>query len=401
MLVKMAMRNLLRNTRKSLAILLTLGLGTGALFIYHGFNYGIMNQYRINTIHSRYGHGQINEANYRNQVYEKPWKHWISNHGEVIEWLNKSGLVSHTFPRLSFFGLLTNGEINVAGKGEGIDAVQEADFFTQLNIVKGEMLKSEEDGVIIGAGLARSLNVNPGDRITVLANTIHGSLNGIDLIVTGIFHTGVKEFDDSIFRLQLKQAQLLLDTNKVESISVGLHKDEDWEPLFASFKDKFPKLESTPFAVLDKVIYQNAIDFLKAQYNTIRLIILVIVVMGIFNSVSSSILERKHEIGTLRANGESVSDIVKLLLMEGVVLGFLGAIFGIAFSYFLNVTLLSNGILMPASPGFTRQFHIMIELQYTYGLITISLGVLTAVIGVLLAGIKVAKTPISDLLRAS
>ncbi|MCK5884374.1 MAG: ABC transporter permease [Bacteriovoracaceae bacterium] len=401
MLIKMAMRNLLRNTRKSLAILLTLGLGTGALFVYHGFNFGIMNQYRINTIHSRYGHGQINEAGYLAQVYEKPWEHWMPNHGEVKEWLQDSGLVSHIFPRVSFFGLLTNGEINVSGKGEGIDASQEADFFTQLNIIEGEMLRDQEDGVIVGAGLARSLKVRPGDRMTVLANTIHGSLNGIDLTVTGIFHTGVKEFDDTIFRLQLKQAQVLLDTDKVESIAIGLKKDEHWAPLFSDFKEKFSTLESTPFAILDKVIYQNAIDFLKAQYNSIRFIILVIVIMGIFNSVSSSILERKHEIGTLRANGESVFDIVRLLLMEGIVLGFLGAIFGIILSYLLTYTLLRNGILMPASPGFTRQFHIMIELQFMYGFVTVTLGVLTAIIGVLLAGIKVAKTPISELLRAN
>lgn len=396
----MAFRNLYRNTRKSLAILITIALGTGALFIYHGFNFGIMNQYRINTIHSRYGNGQINESGYRDRVYERPWEHWISDYGEIKQWLRKTGKVPYIFPRLSFFALLSNGEINVAARGEGIDAASEADFFTQLNIVEGEMLRDRRDGVIMGAGLARSLDVKPGDRVTVLANTIYGSLNGIDLVVTGIFHTGVKEFDDTIFRFQLSEAQRLLDTDKIESIALGLKKDNDRDVVFKGFNDDFPGLEFTPFAILDKVIYQNAIDFLKAQYNAVRIIILIIVVMGIFNSVSTSILERKREIGTLRANGESAWSILKLLLMEGVVLGTLGGIIGIIFSYLLNFTLLKDGILMPASPGFTRQFQIYIELQTGYALVTILLGAMTAVLGTLLAGIRVVRTPISELLRS-
>ncbi|MFN8370434.1 MAG: hypothetical protein U0T83_07395 [Bacteriovoracaceae bacterium] len=38
-----------------------------------------MNQYRKNTIHARYGHGQLNLKEYRKQIYEKPWEHWIDN----------------------------------------------------------------------------------------------------------------------------------------------------------------------------------------------------------------------------------------------------------------------------------------------------------------------------------
>ena len=39
---------------------MTVALGTGRSFIFNGFNTGLMNQYRENTVHSRYGYGQIN-----------------------------------------------------------------------------------------------------------------------------------------------------------------------------------------------------------------------------------------------------------------------------------------------------------------------------------------------------
>ncbi|MFN8370433.1 MAG: hypothetical protein U0T83_07390 [Bacteriovoracaceae bacterium] len=96
-----------------------------------------------------------------------------------------------------------------------------------------------------------------------MANTIYGSLNAIDLTVAGIFHTGAKDFDDVVFRLPLAQTQLLLDTNKVEAIALGLVDDEPktWEQVALKLKDKFPTLESTSFNILDKIYYQHAVDF--------------------------------------------------------------------------------------------------------------------------------------------
>ena len=71
MIFSLAFRNLTRNFRRTLAMVVTIGIGTGALLVFKGFNVGIMNQYRDNTIHARYGHGQINMKGYHNSVYEK------------------------------------------------------------------------------------------------------------------------------------------------------------------------------------------------------------------------------------------------------------------------------------------------------------------------------------------
>ena len=70
-------------------------------------------------------------------------------------------------------------------------------------------------------------------------------------------------------------------------------------------------------------------DWLNAQFGVIQIIIVTIVVLGIFNTVSTGVLERKQEIGTLRANGESRYDVMRLLCLEGLALGVLGAALGI------------------------------------------------------------------------
>ncbi len=397
----LALRNLFRQSRRSLAVILTVATGTGAIFLFDGFNAGIMNQYRDNTIRARWGHGQVNTVGYREQVYEKPWEHWMENADTLAQEIGAIPGVQYVFPRTEFYALLSNGSTTLSGRGQGIDGETEAKFFTTLNIESGAVLKGEPDGILLGRGLARALNAKPGDRITVLANTVYGSINGLDFNVVGIFHTGAKEFDDVVFRLPQKATQQLLDTTKVESIALGLEKLDDWNRVAKAVHEKHPELQATPFAVLDKVYYQHAVDWLASQFSIIRLIFLLIVILGIFNTVSTGVLERKQEVGNLRANGESRWDVLSLFLAEGVLLGMAGAVVGIALTLLLNATLLSKGILMPPSPGLTRQYHVFVELQKNGAVLTFALGSLCALFGTLLAAVKVARMPIGDLLRST
>lgn len=400
MILKMAIRNLVRNKRRSFAILITIAMGVGALFLYHGFNTGMMNQYKFNTVHSRYGHGQLNTKGYREKVFEKPWEHWIDNYDVVEKFLRANENIAYVFPRVEFYGLLSNGKVNISGKGQGIVGEEESKFFTALNIIEGKDLADVPDGILLGKGLARALDASINSRVTILANTINGSLNGIDLNVVGIFNTGIREFDDNVFRIPLKQAHILLDTNKIENISLGLKNDESWNLFSRNVMNHYSNLEAVSFAELDEVYYQHGTNFLRAQFDMIRIIILVIVILGIFNTVLTSVLERKQEIGNLRANGESPIDILKLLFAEGIVIGVIGGIIGLVGATLLNKFFLFNGITMPASPGLTKDLHVMIELQPDYALVTFALGIITALVGTYLAGRRVTQLGIGELLKS-
>jgi putative ABC transport system permease protein len=400
MLIQLAFRNLLRNPRRTATALLTVGLGTASIFVFQGYNTGIMDKYRENTIHSRYGNGQINTAGYRDQVYEKPWQHWINDPEALQTKIESIPGVIHAFPRVEFFALLTDGKVTISGRGQGVDSVREADFFTAMNVEQGKMLTDEPNGVMLGLGLAHSLNAHPGDRITVLANTINGSMNGLDLIVTGIFHTGVRIFDETSFRIPLKQAQTLLDTNQIESLSVGLKNLDDWDKVASLVRNEYPALESVPFAILDLVYYQHSVDWLEAQYSVIRAIILTIVLLGIFNTISTGILERKQEIGNLRANGESVAEVMQLLAWEGAATGIIGSAIGLLLAFFLIFVVLRHGIMMPPAPGLTRTFLVQIVVRPKMALTAFALGSITVVIATILAGIRVAKMALGDALRS-
>jgi putative ABC transport system permease protein len=400
MLVRLALRNLLRNVRRTVALVVTVAMGTGSLFVFHGFNNGIMNQYRDNTIHARFGHGQIQTAGYGGRVYERPWEHWIEHPQALRDELLALPWVRQVFPRVEFPALLSSGRITVSGKGQGVDGPEEYKFFNTLNFVAGSNLTSEPKGIVLGVGMARGLGTGVGDAVTVLVRGARGEMNRAVLKVTGIFHTGLKEFDDNVFRIPLKVASGLLQTDRVESVALGLASAEDFPAVDAFIRSQHPELEAIPFAVLDEVYYQHSVDWLDAQFGVIQLIIITIVVLGIFNTVSTGILERKQEIGTLRANGESRYDILRLLGLEGLTLGVLGAVLGIALVVALDATVLSRGILMPPAPGITRQFLVMLEFTPLMAATTAALGISAALAATLVAGMRVTRLGIAEALRA-
>lgn len=399
-MIFLSFMNLFRNYRRTLAILFTIALGTAVLFSFKGFIHGVLNQYRESTIHAHYGHGQINTKGYRESVFEEPWKHWITNWEEIQQFLLAQESVEHIFPRVNFSALLKHGNTTVSGYGHGIDAAKEASFFYGLSVQAGEPLIHQRDGIVLGSGLAKALNVNPGDTLTILVNSINGEINQAELTVTGIFSTGSLDFDSRIFRVQILKAQSLLNTNDIELISLGLKSYTDWDALASSFEAAFPKLDATSFAVLDKVYYQHSVDWLHAQYKVIQLIILSIVLLGIFNSVSAAILERKQEIGNFRANGESVKDIMQLITLEGTFLGILGSGFGVGIAYVILKFFLDNRVMMPPGPGLTRNFFISFEFEWQMVYITIGLSVAAAIIASAMAGIRIAVMPIAKALRS-
>ena len=72
------------------------------------------------------------------------------------------------------------------------------------------------------AGLARSLNLKLGDRMTLLSATVDGAINGVDTEIVGIYTTGVRELDERSLVVRVDTAQALLNTTRVSKLVVLL-----------------------------------------------------------------------------------------------------------------------------------------------------------------------------------
>ncbi|HEY2510819.1 MAG TPA: FtsX-like permease family protein [Polyangiaceae bacterium] len=401
MLFRAAFRNVLRSPRRTLTVLTVMTFGVVFLGLFRGFNGGLLDTVKDSAIHARYGHGQIDEKGYLERVYEKPWDHWIRDYAPLEKALAASGVPLQLFPRVTFAAMLTNEKTNIAAVGQGVNGAAEAGFFRLLHVDQGKTLEGEENGVLLGSGLAKALDRKVGDRVTVLTNTLQGSLNGVDLTVTGIFTTGAADLDEGLFRMQLATAQSLLETDRVEAVSVGLAHEGDWPKVADLVARDFPALEATPFNVIDKVNYQQFVDWLKSQFGAVQFVVLLIVLLAIFNNVSTGILERKQEIGCLKANGEAASDVLGLVTLEAAILAVSGAVLGAVILIAIIHGALRHGFTMPPTPGVTRATQMVLNLP-PRALFEVCVGpAAVAVIAAILAGLRVARMPIAEALRAS
>lgn len=399
-LVKISWRNLFRNPRRTAASLCTVALGAAGLLIYQGFNTGVMNQYRENVIHGYYGYGQVFPADYYGKVHEQPWKKWFEHPDEVEAQIRSSSAVTQVFPRVSFYAFIVKGGITLGGKGEGVIPDRENSFFTEMNFISGSDLHNSDE-IILGKGLAESVDAKVGDTITLLTQTVNGQLNGADLKVAGIFYTGKKVIDDAFYRVELKQAQALLDTNRVEMFALATKGVEAWPQVEHDIRKANAQLDPIPFEILDKNYYQNSVDFLNAQFSFIRSIILVIVAMGIFNVISVGLLERAGEVGALRANGEKRTRLFRIFLIENSLLGILGGFLGICLAVLINKTLLVKGVPMPPAPGITRQFWVFLEILPSHYIQALLLPMLATVVASVWPIVKLLKKSIPELLRST
>ena len=399
-LIAFAFRNLFRNLRRTLTITCTIALGAGALFCFDGFIQGIQEDFKENTIRAHSGNGQFHIAGYRDTAHSDPSAHWIGNYRELHHFLEEQQGVDHIFPRVSIQGMLTHGKQSVAGRGQGIDAEEESSFFTGLDIVEGHPLTDESNGILLGTGLAKAIGVSTGDSLRLYTKSLSGKIRKKDLYVVGLFETGNADFDNHVFRMQLLTAQSLLGTNLVESVAVGLSDHIYWDELSANLETTFPYVEGSSFAELNKIWYQHSMDWLDAQYQIVQIIILSIVLPGIVNTISTSILERKQELGNLRDNGESVWDVMRLVCYEGVFLGFFGGILGLLLAYLAAKGMLYQGVLMPPGPGQTKQCLIKFLFYPSMAFQALLLSMSSALLASLLASIKICRMSIAEQLRS-
>lgn len=400
MLIKLAWRNLYRNRRRTVASLVTIAVGAGGLLTYQGFQNGMMNQYRENLIRARYAHGQVFTKGYYNQVMEKPWTKWISNPEALEEKLIKIEGVIQTFPRISFYSFLQKGGVTLSGYGAGIVSEKEDLFFTEKNFEQGGGIKNKDD-IILGTGLAKGLNAKVGETITLLAQTVNGTLSRTDVIVSGIFHTGIKEFDDRAFRINLPVAKKLLNTDAVELIALQTTGVEAWEDVSSQISQTINGVESVSFEELDSAYYKNAVNFLNSQFNFIRIIILLIVALGIFNIISNGLLERKGEVGSLRANGEFRQKLFAILSLENVFLGLIGGVIGCILSVLVDFLFLQKGVPVPPAPGITRSFDVFLEMEGSHFIQVLVLSILTTILASVYPILNLINQNIPELLKSN
>jgi len=214
--------------------------------------------------------------------------------------------------------------------------------FLKKNIKNVNIDTFGENKVFIGTELAYNLNLNKGDKISLMSSafvaTPLGSLPKQESFkIEGIFNTGFLEFDQNIIFLNIEDALSIFDKEeKDQSIEIYLK-----DPLKANnLKKKIKKINPNFFIYTWSDLNKSFFSALKVERNVMFIILTLIVIVAAFNIISGLtilIKNKTKEIAILKTLGLSNQSIKKSFFLTGFSIGFLATISGIAigviFSY--------------------------------------------------------------------
>ena len=357
---QIAARNLARSRRRGLIALLTVAAGVIALVISDGFIQWIFWAMREGTIQSQLGHIQVVRPGYLNAGAANPYAFLLPEKLPQLREIESTPGVKLIAPRLAVTGLVSYGETTVAFMADGVDPQKEAELSKAVRIVKGRNLAdTTAKEVVLGHGLARSLDVSPNATVALLAITPRGGINAVEAKVAGIFVSANQAYDNSALRLPISLAQSLLRADGAHAWLVLLDDTERSDDYLARFRTRFltssNELEFVPW-YQQADFYNKTVALFSQQMNALRLVIGCIIVLSISNILVMNVLERTGEIGTLLALGFKRNKILRLFAIEGVLLGLAGASLGLLAGYGLAQLISAVGIPMPPPPGMTEGY---------------------------------------------
>jgi putative ABC transport system permease protein len=397
-----ALRNTLRNRRRSLVTVAIAALGTAAILLAGGF--ALFSYQGLEQSSARdTGHLTLADARFFDREEATPLELGLGNYDEIRERLLAIPDVRYVLPRVQFSGLISNGDKSVVALGIGIDPA--AEFKVRgpfLTVHAGETLDGTEPAdrpaVMLGDGLARQLKVAPGDGVTLLASTSEGALNALDVRIKGIFSTGIPEIDKRLVYTDVPTAQELVAAERVSTVGIYLRRLD----LTDSVQLRVARLFGDRYAV--KTWREQAVFYLavRSLYNRIfgslGTIITVIVLFVTANAMAMAIIERTREIGTLRALGTLPGQLVRVLALEGATLGGVGALLGTLIALGFSIALLFAGIEMPPAPGRSTGYPLQIAISPTlYALAIVTITGLSMVCAAVIAS-RTANKPVVEAL---
>lgn len=355
-LIKIAARNLQRNLRRTLITACAIGGGLALLVWADTLAQGTYAALIQRGVSEMAGHVVVQAEGYQ----DDPDMHLLVQDRTAVESaIHEVAPGARVTSRVLVQGLLQSTK-NTSGVAlVGIDPDGEAQvsqWHTKLLADAedpGAWLASDDDqGVLLGVELAETLEVEVGDKVVLMAQGKDEVVNRL-FRVRGLIKTGVADVDGFMALTTLGAAQSALEVPGSATM-VTVHLDdpitvpEVQAAITAALPDQpvevLPWQEALPemyqFTMLDRQS-QRAMFFVMA----------IIVAMGVLNTVLMSVMERVKEFGVMLALGTRPSQVFRVIVLEGVLLGLFATVVGAGIGILATIPTMEYGIDYSAMMG--------------------------------------------------
>jgi ABC-type lipoprotein release transport system permease subunit len=325
---RIAVRDVMRNKRRSGLTLVAVALGLSLVIALHCLEMGEMEGSIDNNIRVQSGHVQVRAETYEEDKVSLKWENMVEDPQSVVAQAMSMPEVQAAAPVLWAGGILTTVEDSAGVRVYGIDPNAKTAATFREDLVGDFLTPDDRGGILISQRLANNLKLAVGNDVSLLINTSGEQPDEATFTIRGLYNTGLPAFDGSTVFLPLDKAQTFTRVgDRASAVVVLLHDQEDADVVAAALNTS--GLTVKTWRDLNQLMLQameSAMGILYIFY----LIVLSIVAVVVSNTLLMSVFERTREMGILAALGLKGRQIMTMFLLESATLGVLGVILGVA-----------------------------------------------------------------------
>ncbi|PLX87223.1 MAG: ABC transporter permease [Desulfuromonas sp.] len=325
----LAWRNIWRNRRRTLITLIAISVSLMLVQAFHNLSFGVYAQMVDSGVRSGSGHIAVYRGDY------------VSSRDDRLFW-DKEDLdhkisalpgVRATLPRVYLPGLAQSSRESRGILLTGIDPARENDINPLLkNIAAPEVIRTLDGrDALIGSRLLTELKLNIGNKFVVTSRGENGTLTNELFRIRGVVSSGIRAVDSSLVMVgRQRAAAMAAHPNAIHELAIILDHPDLEDQLTTEIAALIP-----PGAGLNVVSWEvamenlsNAIKLDYASQKFIFLIIVLIVTIGVINTLLMSVMERIREFGVILAVGASPAKLRIMVMSEAFLIGLIAMLFG-------------------------------------------------------------------------
>lgn len=286
----------------------------------------------------------------------------IHNALPLMSFLSKQSYVKGVTAQVKAQSFYLGGSIQLNGLLIGINVQKENELYSLEDyIIEGTVLDlvQNENGVLLGAGVAKKLSFQVGDIIQVA--TKNNSIQSLKIV--GLYQSGMADVDNVQSYVNLKMAQRLMgqSDNFITDINVKLN-DMNQAPKLAEKMEDIFEVRAVDIQTANAQFETGSSIRTLISY-AVSITLLIVAGFGIYNILNMLIYQKMNDIAILKATGFSGRDVKYIFISQAVIIGFIGGVLGLLLGFFVT-RIIDNTPFNTAALPTIKTFPVVYDVKY-------------------------------------